>query len=251
VENPDTLRELGKELKRISYLDPQGLREWVGDEPLGAKRIKEMIETAKVLSAEWDPIAKFGWYTRELRPRVSLDRASSASAIWHCGLVRFHKDAGLYGLVRVADEEWRERLESAFRLLGDMGLGGERTYGMGVFRFSGFEPLDAAMPELANLGGSKLVLLSSYFPNPIERSTFSHLMESWDFFETRGYVVSGRQATKIKRKRLRMVACGSVARKPIRGSIVDVTPEPSESFGLGHRVYRSGLAFTVPEGGIG
>jgi len=249
VEHGDVLRNLGKEIKRVAFLDPQGFADWVGDKPLGLGRLSEMVQTAKALAAEWDPEAKFGWYAKELRPRVSLDRATSASAIWHCGAFRFHRDAGLYGLVRVADDVRRERLDAAFRVLGDMGLGGERTYGMGHFTFSGFTPLEATIPRLSGLASKKYVLLSNFFPKPNERAGFHSLMDSWDFFETRGYVVSGRLATKIKRKRVRMVVCGSVARQPIRGAMVDVTPDQAPALGLKHRVYRSGLAFTVPEGG--
>ncbi|MEW6665748.1 MAG: type III-A CRISPR-associated RAMP protein Csm4 [Thermodesulfobacteriota bacterium] len=249
LDSPHLARDFGKDIKRITYLNPQGFHDWVGDVPLSGARLIEILEEGKELFPIWDSFKKSGWYAEELRPRVALDRSSGGSALWHCGAVRFRNGAGLYGVARVTDDRWSGRLEAAFRMLGEMGLGGDRTYGMGGFRFSGFEAFEAAMPKLAGIHSTKLTLLSNYFPSTDELEKLRDLLDAWDFCESRGYVVSGRTATKIKRKRVRMVVCGSVAKMPIKGSLVDVTPDQAQTMGIGHRVYRSGLALTIPEGG--
>lgn len=62
-------------------------------------------------------------------------------------------------------------------------------------------------------------------------------------------LVSGRMATKVKRKRLQMIVERSVLKKTVKGKMVKVTPNQPETLGLVHDVYRSGLAFLMPEGG--
>jgi len=90
------------------------------------------------------------------------------------------------------------------------------------------------------------MLLSSYYPNSKEKPHIRDIFAAWNFFENRGYIVSGRNTTTFKRKRLRMFSEGSVVHQPVRGMLVDVTPDDAQALGLFHRVYRSGLAFLFP-----
>jgi CRISPR-associated protein Csm4 len=249
VENQEILRVLGKDLKRIKYLAPRDFAAWTGESPLSLDEAIAIVNRSQKLAKPWNSQTDTGWWAIELRPRVALDRISNNSSIWHCGALHFQSDAGLFGLVRVIDDSWKSGLSSAFKLLGDLGLGGERTYGMGSFDFSGFEPLDDAWAPLSRSDGKQFVLLSNFFPADDERPLLKDSLVAWDFLETRGYVVSGRMATTLKRKRVRMIAEGSVLKRPLRGKIVDVTPDHSEAFGLTHPVYRSGLAFVLQEGG--
>jgi CRISPR-associated protein Csm4 len=53
----------------------------------------------------------------------------------------------------------------------------------------------------------------------------------------------------LKRKRVRMIKEGSVLKIPLKGTIVDVTPDNPDQLGLKHKIYRSGLAFLAPQGG--
>jgi CRISPR-associated protein Csm4 len=249
LEDRSSLAEFGMELKRIRYLTPEDFFRWIGVIPLGKGEVEGVIQRNSELAGYLSPSESGGWCASELRPRVALDRESNNSSIWFCGALHFRAGAGLYGFVRVLNEKWKERLTTAFRLLGALGLGGERTYGMGAFDFSGFEGLEDRWRPRFSGGGRGHVLLSSYFPSAEERSDLANRFLAWDMSEVRGYAVSGRTATTLKRKRLRMITEGSVARQEVKGAMVDVTPEHAEAFGLRHRVYRCGLAFLVPEGG--
>lgn len=132
------------------------------------------------------------------------------------------------------------------RFLGDMGLGGERTYGYGEFQLEGPLPLGAAWEPLFHLPAQRYLLTSVYFPTPAERGRLLEALEAWDLEERRGYVVSGRQTTTLKRKRVRFISAGSVFKQPLAGMLADVTPENHVALGLPHRVYRCGLALTLP-----
>ena len=249
VADQEIVRGFGKDLKHIRYLTPGDFAAWIGRHSLSSEQVEAMIKRSQQLGRFSSRDSGIGWWALELRPRVALDRVSQNSNIWHCGALHFEKDAGLYGLVRMSDESWKNDLSSAFNLLGDLGLGGERTYGMGAFDFGGFEPLDQAWTSVSEMDSNQFVLLSNFFPADDERNLLVDSLIAYDFRETRGYVVSGRMATTLKRKRIRMIAEGSVLKMPLRGKMVDVTPDRSEAFGVGQPVFRSGLAFILPEGG--
>ncbi len=247
VHDSSVLQSAGKDLKKIRYLEPEDLLRWLDDRPLSEDDIQAMRTRAARLARPWNEETQEGWHAVFLRPRVALDRSSQNSAIWWCGEVHFRPGAGLFGLVRFQDEAWKPRLEAAFRLMGDMGLGGERTYGLGLFRFDGLTPLK----DVWTLGKhepklGRHVLLSRYVPRKDELGRLREVLSAWEMEESRGFVVSGRSATTIKRKRVRFLIEGSVASEPLAGRLVDVTPEHGMALGLAHRVYRSGLGFWFP-----
>lgn len=235
------LQRVWKEVKKLLWLKPEDAGKWLEGQAMGDQEFEDLLANAQALVNDW-------WAT-DLRPRVALDRTSQNSQIWFCGTVSFRKDAGLYGLVSIQDETWKSRLEAAFRLLGELGLGGERTYGMGQFEFQGFEHLGAEWESLFTTHANRYLLLSMYHPREEERSTLGDGWEAWDLFESRGYVTTGRLATTLKRKRLRFLTEGSVATRPFRGTLADVTPSDMgrpNGFGLPHPIYRSGLGFFAP-----
>lgn len=251
VADSEILHRQGKDLKRISYLSVEDFRSWIGEKVLNESQIKDIIDRSKEFTKNW-------WY-EELRPRVAIDRSSYISSIWNQAAIWFRregksqdekmiKEAGLYGLIRFHDEQWKGRIGAAFRMLGDMGLGGERTYGLGLFQFGGFESLTENWKALFSDQSKTHIFLSMYYPSEKERQELQSCLQAWETVERRGYIVSGRNTTTIKRKRIRMIIEGSVTCKLLCGEMVDVTPDRASDLGIPHRIYRSGLAFLVPGG---
>jgi len=247
VSDPGVLKQIGKDLRRFKYLQLKDVVSWLSGDPLSQEHLESIIGRSKKIKDHLDTDIKESWYRSDLRPRVAVDRTSQNSSLWFCGTIHFHPEAGLYGLINIADEIWKKRLEDAFYLLGDLGIGGERTYGMGMFEFSGFESIPKEWEDLLKKELHYSMLLSCYFPSEEELNNFMEIFQAWDFFETRGYIVSGLTAKTLKRKRIRMVSEGSVLNRKVRGAIQDVTPD--NAIRLDHRVYRSGLAFLLPQGG--
>ncbi|MEJ5299529.1 MAG: type III-A CRISPR-associated RAMP protein Csm4 [Thermodesulforhabdaceae bacterium] len=240
------LRSSGKDIKKLRYIESKDLIMWLGKEPLSAKDLSNIKNRGMALAKPYNADDRSGWYVIELRPRVALDRDTCNSSIWYCSIVRFVESAGLFGLVTVEDDKHLKFLENAFILLGEMGLGGERTYGIGSFEFQGFEPLENLLPEFTTLFSDRYLLLSRYFPRKDEITTLSEQLLAWTIEENRGFVSSGRYGTTLKRKRLFLFAEGTVSRKPFQGCLVDVTPQIGPSMGLDHKVFRSGLGFWFP-----
>lgn len=175
----------------------------------------------------------FPWTARE-SPRVTLDRNSRQSEIYYAGDLRFKKGCGLYILVNFLDASYRTKFEGALRLLGDEGLGGERSSGRGFFTF------DSGSLSIGSDAGNKAALLSLYRPQEQEVRDSIMQNSSYRLVSRRGWIGA---KSAMRKKSLRMFAEGSVIpyiSGRLLGSIEDVgTIE-------GNKMYSYGLAFQVP-----
>ncbi len=238
--------EYTKELRKLQWLTPEWAKQWL--QGLPGKTSNDVLTACKDLTAlkvedkDKRKVARH-WWKNELRPRVSLDRTTQNSNIWFCAGVTFIKDAGLYGLAQVRSD-WEKTWQETMRMLGEMGLGGERTYGYGTYDIT-FEDLATAAKRwniFSDVGKNRL-LVSAYYPTDEERNNdLAGNMAAWAYEERRGFVTSGALATGVRRKLVTMLTEGSVFTAPLRGALAVVTPES----GFSHPVSRSGLAFTLP-----
>ena len=180
---------------------------------------------------------------RAMAPRVTVDRITCHSAVYACGRVVFRQECGLYFLVEWIDEGFRPAVELALSVLGDNGIGGERSAGHGQF-----EPLPPRKMTVPESDGRKLggwTVLSLYAPDEQElRDGILHHPAAYDLDNRFGWIYSPDTRGR-RRREVRMIVEGSVladiGRSP-HGRLVDVTPENFHA----HKVYRYGLAFPVP-----
>jgi CRISPR-associated protein Csm4 len=168
---------------------------------------------------------------KELLPRVALDRESSNSSIYYVRRAAFPENGGLWALLDVRDETLESRLRQSLHLLGDMGLGGERTMGCGFFEPEFAEP-PQALTRLLD-GEAPYIALSRVSPGPEEAAA---KVERYTLVESRGWMQS---PTGLQRKRRSawFFAEGSTFAERVRGRLLDVTPQD----GPGHPVYRYGF----------
>ncbi|MBM3738077.1 MAG: hypothetical protein FJW39_20030 [Acidobacteria bacterium] len=172
-----------------------------------------------------------------LRRFAAVDRMEHGSMQLHqTACLEFADGAGLWFAAECEDDMWGDRLESAIRLLGDSGIGGERSLGWGHF-----EVLEAKRGSLEKLifgprydaadGGEQgYWMLSLLNPGPADRI-------DW---ERGAYSVVERRGRGLRP--VRMIREGSVliAQDPPHGAAPDVAPEGSP-----HPVYRAGLGLPV------
>ena len=183
------------------------------------------------------------------RPRVTVDRVSSASAVYATGSTLFNtgpdgQTAGLYTVIEWldADDALRDFIVQAFVRLGAAGIGGERSSGHGQFEpvFEDFEewPIGVA-------AGRYFTTLSPYHPWPDETEVLDPGAR-YEIVLRRGWLsLAGFQ--NLRRASVRMLADGSVLHWPVGGEplgdLADVTPDRLKP--AGPRIYRYGLAFPV------
>lgn len=235
----DIKREKGKVLKKIKWLSADKFKQWMNNTHLSESDLNDMEVTQKNYKDA---------FSTEIRPRVTLDRTTQSSNIYHCGYVHFKKNAGLYGLVAFDDLSVVERFKELLTVLGETGLGGERTYGCGTFKLTCPEKVSGVFKEILESKTSRYTLLSLYHPAEDEKENLSDRFIAYDAVRKRGWITTGRYALPLKRKSVGFIKEGSVSMNAIKGALIDVTPDNPPSEVLNHKVYRYGYAFAAPLG---
>jgi CRISPR-associated protein Csm4 len=189
----------------------------------------------------------------EQRPRVTLDRSSSASNLFHIGQVRFADQCGLWFAVRwlTTDQELKNRFTNMLHELAESGFGAERAVGMGVATVH-----SAGILELPD-AKSTWITLSRYLPTRGEMAALSDHASSYSIKHVGGWLDSPSNMGQ-RRRSVNLIEEGSVigshSGQPVPGQMVDVQPRYETDSGvtepLGHKVYRCGFALAVGlEGG--
>ncbi|RLT34944.1 MAG: hypothetical protein DWI57_15990, partial [Chloroflexi bacterium] len=194
-------------------------------------------------------------WERSRTPRVTVDRIGSASNIFHAGHTHFAAGCGLWfgvewrqpaqNMTAVGASGYRDGLTKALAVLGDEGLGGERSAGYGVFTTTPGEALDLPDPT----PGGVAWLLSRYLPTPAELSvTLGHAQAAYQMTRVGGWVRSLDGADQ-RRKQVMLLNEGSLIGWPAAstvGALADLRPDYNATLGeLPHPVYRSGLALAL------
>jgi CRISPR-associated protein Csm4 len=178
-------------------------------------------------------------------PKVSIDRTSHATNFYHTGFVKFiHKEnetSGLYFLVHfpTIDLKLENNLYAALELLGEEGLGGERSSGAGRFTATWLDIEDTSEPALKQWREVLQFKQGNHHALLIRDRALLGATARYALKERGGWVVG----PQVRRKMVRMFAEGSVFPVKPMGSLADVTPD---SFRRNHNIYRSGVSLSLP-----
>jgi CRISPR-associated protein Csm4 len=196
-------------------------------------------------------------------PKVAVDRATRATNLYHTGVVQFNNDpvtneslAGLYFLVQFPTEE--SELENTFfavlDFLGGEGIGGERSSGAGQFKvdYSSHEltPCWENATQCSDANARSLMSLFWTDDSNHLNELFSESatpQASYELQERGGWIASpGSDGRQMRRQAVQMFTEGSVFPSQPSGKLADVTPSGFEQPSRGHKVYRSGVALSLP-----
>jgi CRISPR-associated protein Csm4 len=183
------------------------------------------------------------FYKEIERPRVTIDRITSSATIFHFGEIMFRRGAGLYFMADFDKEEDISVFESILTMLGEQGLGADRTVGRGIFDW---KEIDSPVTLQSNSGDS-FISLSLFVPTEKELDTID-ISNSWyDFTLRKGWV----SQKELRRRSYRMFTEGSVFKTKTsilpQGKLLKALEKGESTFlNLDHDVWRSGLCFAVP-----
>lgn len=189
------------------------------------------------------------------RPRVAVDRVTQASNLYHFAEVHFGAEVGLFFLARFGSDAAEHRFSAALRLLGDEGLGADRTLGKGAFHLIGDDllplkdrplpRLSVDVPEAPESAGLLLGLLS---PTDAEVASLDPHRSFYGLATRRGWVTAPG-GMDLRRRSARMFAEGSVLAfaPPLlpRGQTPEVLGR-EEFPSLPHPIYRYGQGLALP-----
>lgn len=247
-----------KDLKRVQFVSESLYRQLltgktlVEVEPNTVKLHGGKLWLAKAEKEKLPPPAEKGkelnlWLV-EKRPRVTVERATNASTLFHTGSVHFNANCGLWFGVQWLDVAEKARLERLLRDLGEAGLGAERNVGYGKGEFKSMGALE--LPDPRRMWTS----LSRYLPRREEMSAFSGERAAWKV-ETVGGWLDSPQKRGQRRRALNVAQEGGTFSlpdgiQPPFGRVEDAAPHyPTGERPVPHPVWRSGLAVAVGYGG--
>ena len=179
-------------------------------------------------------------------PRVTIDRVTSASTIYHSGRITFAEQCGLwFGISwRKDTKEDHQTFEHSLAILEGDGLGGERSAGYGAFSAKPEQPF--SLPDVQP--GRLTYLLSRYHPATEELpAAMADPQAAYHLAAVGGWLRSPDGPSQ-RRKRVHLVTEGSLVALGADqfGDLADVTPTYANPDGdLPHRVYRFGLALAA------
>jgi len=181
-----------------------------------------------------------------LRSSAGVDRLDQSRLESHTtACLEFARGAGVWAVVEFADSDavarWEGPVRSAFRLLADSGMGGERSRGWGRSEAPEWEPW---RPPQAS-GSEEAVeqaywLLSVFMPGASDSVDWTR--GSYSTLSRGGRIESSASWGEPKSSTV-MIAEGSVllAGSGLQGAARDIAPA-----GFPHPVYRAGFAVAVP-----
>ena len=176
-------------------------------------------------------------------PRVTIDRQTNSTSVYEQSGWTFTEGGGLYFLLELRDEGIRKALELCIALLGESGIGSDRSVGWGHFEVE-INPV-AADSEWSELfiertsGTISYCTLSLCCP---ANTSEAEIAVSYDIISRSGWILSSSSFVQAKRRECKMFVEGSLFQHPVSGRLADVTPS---SFKSEHDVYRYGLGMMV------
>jgi len=240
-EHPD----YGKKFKKVRFVSKKILEKIIsgGKIEFSEKNILQSgLLWTDYKTIELTKSEKTIYEVREV-PRVRIDRITNESEIFYFNEIIFSEKSGLFFLVKFYDETIKTKFESILRLLGDEGIGGDKSSGKGCYDLEIVEDFRIEYPELAD----NFISLSLFHPTKEEVDNGLLSNSSYELVTRRGWIHSV-SPTPLRRKGVRMLTEGSVFKhlgKEDYGDIVKVL-DSNESLGLLHNVYRYGKSFTIP-----
>ena len=224
-----------KKLKRVRYLSERLFGQIINGESI-AFDADNLINDGQLWKHDDDKCPTAVWNT-ERRPRVTLDRQSFASEIWHLGAVKFHENCGLWFDAQFDTAQTQTQVETVLRVLGDTGIGGERSAGFGLFN-----PCCHATVVESAQGTCRFVTLSPICPrDPDELDRLLDGDVGYTLEERSGWIGS-TEGSGQRRQKVMVFAEGSVLSGSGEqiGRLVPLAPSTCP-----HPVWRYGYAWPI------
>lgn len=248
---PEQMSQWKKQLKQAQFIPSVYFEKWLQpDQFIQEGWLDELNDWKSIL-------------IEEIRPKHAQDRLTQASEIYHYGQLFFEQeyDCGLYFMVQLYEDSWKNWLNSGLTALSDMGFGGERNLGMGRFACDDNDkgvllPINNRHPLFfltKNMPAEHNCTLSLFYPTHSEIKLIKNALNNkndiiaYALLKRKGWTYSTSTLLQMKRQTVNMFQEGSVfgiENLTPQGTILDVKPD-----NFPHPVWRYGIALSVPLNG--
>jgi len=230
-----------KKAKKIEFISGALLQKWFTDNLDSPKVNEEFISNdGAFLFFKNTPVEIF---RSEIQQRVAVPREGNSGDAkpFYLDRIFFAPDAGLYFLAQFDNEVIRSQFIKALSILGDNGIGTDRTVGNGLFTFD--YDSDIGSFELPGTGAlNKKVNLGLYLPIEEEINTINLEDSAWQLKKRGGYIAGSthEKFLSLRKKSIYFFSAGSAFKtvKQLNGRVVDLKPEFNDT-DL-HSIWRDG-----------
>jgi len=177
---------------------------------------------------------------------VSSENEQETTRPFYFERIYFEKGCGLFFLAQFHNEGLKKQVLHALKILGENGIGTDRTVGNGLFHVECSS--DISGPFIFNLdpGISIKIPLGLYLPNEQEISQIDFQESSWNLIKRGGYMAGSEQdsTSHLRKKSIYMFLEGSVLKTEIqlKGELTDLKPEWNAPL---HPVFRCGMPIII------
>jgi len=237
--------KLSKRSKKIQFVGLKVFGKFISGTPVILN--EKHLDSSKrfLFSQPQSEESKLKILTREMQQRVYIPHSGEQnqnSQPYFIERLFFAKDAGLYFLMEVKDDELLNRLTVCIKILGDMGFGTDKNVGNGQFEAT-VEDFKMEVPENA----THQLALGLFCPEK-EAINFANLTAStFATIKRGGFLVSAQDENfrHFRKKSVYMFTEGSTfpAAMPNQGKVVNLKPETVETM---HPVWRDGTCLFLP-----
>ncbi|NJE13347.1 type III-A CRISPR-associated RAMP protein Csm4 [Thermococcus sp. LS2] len=228
---PLNANELLKNLSIKSQKDYSNLKKFKRKKFFDKDSFEKLINGELPNFDEIDFEESYGYKISDI-PKVALDRITADSQIYYISQVFFEDNAGLYFLFQGNEEIFKRYIKPAIKLLGDEGIGGKRTWGLGIFKPK-FEDIKLKTPE-----SDKFVTLSLMIPKSKDNLIL------WSFVRRSGWVFT-RDGKPRRKPTMMMVGEGSIVKND-PGKLIDLDEYGNFSADVEHKVLVNARSFLIP-----
>ena len=241
---------------KFKYLPLPLWQRWYQDEGFTAEDSDKLANLADHIYGDRELEQAWGYhlnYSVYQVPKTTVDRVHKTALAYSTGLTQFlsakNHSSGLYFLIQFTEEDrdLEYRLQAALDLLGEEGLGGERSNGAGRFK-ANWQSLPEIWQQVINFQRGDHYCLLSLFWQPSLTQQFLH-NSRYQLKERGGWIYSTFSRRSIRRQKVHMFAEGSIFPTAPLGQLADVTPpefRTSTQTSQPHPIFRNGISLTIP-----
>ncbi|HQH18488.1 MAG TPA: type III-A CRISPR-associated RAMP protein Csm4 [Bacteroidales bacterium] len=192
--------------------------------------------------------SKYSFYKTEVQQRVAVPNEweLEESKPFYIDRIYFEKECGLYFLAEFDNSLIEEQVLKSFRLLGENGIGTDRTVGNGLFEFDNHKDVIDFHLNIPNSKGLSLSL-GLYLPTEEEHASIAFDKSAWSLLKRGGYMAGSEseEFRHLRKKSIYMFGEGSVfeSAKTLNGKYENLAPVWNNE--KMHPVWRDGQCLMI------